>query len=160
MITKETERCCLFCASDYHLEMLILPYICNKIEKEKFVIITQKNLEDSIKLVLDRINIKKDIKEKIWNLGWNEKEKIYNCENELIKKETEILKEGENKNIVNFVINGDYSYIMEKNKMIKEKFKNNNIEINIIDCFHIEDKDVDIEKISKNYGKIINTIKI
>ncbi len=163
MITKETEieRCCLFCASDYHLEMLILPYICSKVEKENFIIITQNNLEDSIKIVLDRINIKKDLKDKINNLGW--KENTYECENffnnYLNKNKIKIEK---NKKNINFVINGDYLYIMEKNKMIRENLKKLDIDmkINIIDCFHIEDKNVDAEKLSKNYGKIINTLKI
>ena len=73
MITKEVKKVksCLFCASDYHLEMLIIPYICKKIENEEFFVITQDNLEKSIKLVLDRINIDKEIKKKIYNIGWN-----------------------------------------------------------------------------------------
>ena len=47
MITKEVKKVksCLFCASDYHLEMLIIPYICKKIENEEFFVITQDNLE-------------------------------------------------------------------------------------------------------------------
>ena len=46
MVTKECnseKKCCLY-ASDYHLEMILLPYIENKIDESNFVIITQKNL--------------------------------------------------------------------------------------------------------------------
>ena len=53
MITEETviEKSCLFCASDYHLEMILLPYICKKVKKEKIIIITQDDLDSSIKSV-------------------------------------------------------------------------------------------------------------
>ena len=46
MVTKEgnsQRKCCLY-ASDYHLEMILLPYIENKIDESNFVIITQKIL--------------------------------------------------------------------------------------------------------------------
>ena len=63
--------------------------------------------------------------------------------------------------IKNFIINGDYNYILEKNKIIEENIKNSKISnVEIINCFHFGDKDVDIEKIRKTYGKIINTIKL
>ena len=41
MITEEqcTEKTCLFCASDYHLEMILLPYIKERIDKNKIIII-------------------------------------------------------------------------------------------------------------------------
>ena len=55
MITKEheTEKTCLFCVSDYHLEMILLPYI---IKKEKVIIFTEQELETTINTLLEKIN--------------------------------------------------------------------------------------------------------
>ena len=54
MLTEEldSKKICLFCASDYHLEMILLPYIKDKINDSKFVIFTQNNLEETVKKVL------------------------------------------------------------------------------------------------------------
>ena len=145
MITKEltNNKICLFCASDYHLEMILLPYIKNKIDDSRFVILTQENLEESMKILLKKINIDESIKEKIWNLKWNVKE--FDDVKDLLTKE-------KNNTII---INGNYKYIKEINRQIKDIEK-----INIIDCYHIEDKDVDIELLSKSYETILNTRKI
>ena len=160
MITKEIKerKSCLFCASDYHLEMILLPYICKKIENEEIYVITENNLEDSIKLVLDRINIKDNIKKQIRKIGWknkiNLKEKIEKILEEINNDE----KIDKNKKIT-FIINGKYSFINQNNKILEELFdKNDNIYI--INCFHVVDQNVDIDKISKEYRKILNTRKI
>ena len=47
MITKESKavkKCCLY-ASDFHLEMILLPYIKERINKSNFIIFTQKTQE-------------------------------------------------------------------------------------------------------------------
>lgn len=138
MITKElTEnRACLFCASDYHLEMILLPYIKERLEKEKFFILTQNNLEDTIKILLNRINLDQKVKTKILNLNWNKK----NISNENINEAT-------------VIINGDYDFIKKMNCEL------NNKNVKIIDCFHIGDRNVDIENLSKNYDYVLNTRK-
>ena len=140
MLTKEIQdnKKCLFCASDYHLEMILLPYIVEEIENKRITILTQKDLEQSIKIVLDKINIDEKLKEKILNLNWNKKEfkKIENEKEEII------------------IINGDYEFIIETNRRI------NDVKAEIIDCYHIGDINVDIEKLSQNYKQILNTRKI
>ncbi len=147
MLTEEldSKKICLFCASDYHLEMILLPYIKDKINDSKFVIFTQNNLEETVKKVLDRINIDNELKENIRKINWKNEDEI---KFDYIKSD---LKEE-----VNIIINGDYSYINNINKNLK----NNINKINIIDCFHIGDLNVDIEEISKKYEYILNTRKI
>ena len=68
MITKENnlEKICALYASDFHFEMMILPYISNKIKnKENVFIITDKDLTDTVKIVISKINLKEDIKKEI-----------------------------------------------------------------------------------------------
>ena len=150
MITKEynTEKTCLFCASEFHLEMILLPYIKTRIDNSKFVIFTDTNLDESLKLLLARVNLEEKTKEAITKINWNinDSEK-FRILNEYIK----------NNETINVIINGNQSYI----KNIHSQLDNNKIHnIQIIDCFHVSDPHVDIEEISNNYKNILNTQKI
>ena len=149
MVTKEwnsEEKCCLY-ASDYHLEMILLPYIESKIDESNFVIITQKDLSKTIKVLLDRVYLNNDKKNKIIKLNWD---------NNYIEKMKYIDKLKEN-NKLNIIVNGDYNYIKKIHNTLNT-IKNNNIEI--VDCYCIYDKSVRIDEIKKKYKVFINTIKI
>ena len=64
---KEIEKICSFYISEYHLEMILLPFINDKIENNKKVIIeTEYNLEETLKRVLERTNLKQENKNKIF----------------------------------------------------------------------------------------------
>ena len=59
MITKELdglEKCCIY-ANDFHLEMILLPYIKENFEENKFIIFTENDLEGTIKTLLERTNL-------------------------------------------------------------------------------------------------------
>lgn len=147
MITKEleaTKKCCLY-ASDFHLEMILVPYIKERLDKTKFVILTENNLQDTIRILLDRININKDDKEKILDLNW------YSNDNEKFEKIKEL---NEENNKICIIINGNYNYIKEKNKRLNELMKDNT---EIIDCFNISDSETNIEEIQCKYKEFINT---
>ncbi len=150
MITKDlnTNKMCLFCASDYHLEMILLPYIKERIDNSNFIILTENNLEETLETLLNRLNMDDKIKEKLWNLDWKDK----NIKDiEYIKTKMKDNKE------INIIINGEYDYIKTINEKIKELA---NEKVNIIDCYHVGDCNVDIDDIRKNYKCILNTQKI
>ena len=72
---KRTEKFCSFFVSEFHLEMILMPYINKKIEeKEKIVILTEKNLEKTVKELISKVNLKEENKQKILNLGWRSEE--------------------------------------------------------------------------------------
>ena len=55
---KTKEKTCTFYASDYHFEMITLPYIEQKLEEDnKIVILTENNLEETIKTLISRNGI-------------------------------------------------------------------------------------------------------
>ena len=66
-MNKETkEKTCTFFVSDYHFEMISLPYIDKKLEEnEEIIILTENNLEDTIQTLLSKMNFKEDRKKKI-----------------------------------------------------------------------------------------------
>ena len=148
MITKEQyiKKTCLFCASDYHLEMILLPYIKERIDSSNIIIFTENNLEDSIKVLLTKVNLDEKDKEKIKKLNWNK-----TCEFRI-----EEINNMKDKNI-SIIINGSNNYIELVNKKIKEVLRR---DIEIVDCIHILDSDIEITEISKKYEKILNTQKI
>ena len=148
MITKEQNynKSCLFCASDYHLEMILLPYIKSKMNASKIIIFTEDNLESSISTILSKVNFDECDKEKIKKINWNS--------NDFLKFEQVEKLVGEKLNII---INGSNNYIKKINKKIEDiSIKN----LEIVECFHIDDQEIDLEKISKEYKTILNTQKM
>lgn len=148
MVTKERkikEYCCLY-ASKFHLEMILLPYIKNRMYKSNVYIYTNENLSSTLKILLERVNLKTEEKNKILEIkNWDnvEFEKTYI-----------------NNNIeYTIIINGDEEY----KKKIKEKLKKviNNVNItNIVDCYDINDEKIETCEIRKKYSKILNTEEI
>ena len=145
MITKELKikKYCCFYVSDFHLEMILLPYIKNNISKSKIIIFTQNNLEESVKLLLERTNFNNEDKNKILNLNWSDN----------IKEE--ITKEKVQKSTV--IINGDINYIEQMNKNIKNLELDN---IKIIDCYNISKNNLELAKLQEKYDEILNTKSI
>ena len=150
MVTKEFKgnKKCIICASQYHLEMILLPYIKERVENEKFLIFTEKSLEETLETLLEKTNLEDEIKEKIKNIGWKD-----NDRKNIIKLQ-EYTNENEH---INIVISGEFDYIKRINNKIN-RVKNANVEI--IDCFHIGDPDVDIGEIRNTYKYILNTHKL
>ena len=143
MFTKKqkiNKYCCLY-VSDFHLEMILLPYLKKKINNSKILIFTQTNLTESIKILLDKTNFNIEDKEKILNINcWNNVNK-----NELYE---------EKGNEYTIVINGDIEYIMD----INEKIKTINSEvINVVDCYNINNINIKSQYINENYKGTLNT---
>ena len=80
MITKELniKKYCCFYVSEFHLEMILLPYIRKNIDNSKIIIFTQENLKDTVTILLDRINCNSEEKNKILNLHYWDNKKIEN----------------------------------------------------------------------------------
>lgn len=142
MNTKESsnETICGFYASEFHLEMMILPYINKNIEENKKIyLINEKNLNESVKNVISKINLDESRKQNILNLGWDDKND---------KKIKQINQENEKTTII---INGSDNFNKKINSQIE--FKEN---FEIINCYNLEETN-DIEIIKNNYRKIINS---
>ncbi|MBQ9298193.1 MAG: hypothetical protein IJ223_04060 [Clostridia bacterium] len=139
---KKVNKMCSFYVNNWHLTMMILPYIKNKIEKkENVIIISNENLENNIKTILDKLNLKEELKENIKRIGCN------------IMKQEKITEEISMFN--NILIVGKEEYINDVNKKIENKKLRNNV--NIIDCYEVMDFNKNIEHILKNHKKLINT---
>jgi hypothetical protein len=140
VITKECKikkYCCLY-VSDFHLEMILLPYIKNKIKNANIIILTENDLLDSIKLVLNRMNLNEEEKKKVLEINWNNKDLIH------IESEKEM----------NIIINGSIEFINKKNEEIKKLNLNN---INTIECYDISKINKKNINIDTNFEGVLNT---
>lgn len=149
MITKENnkERICSFYASDFHLEMIILPYINKEIERNKRVfVVTEENLEDSIRILMSKINLDENRKRKILDLNWsNNYIKIIESIKEKIKNNEEIC----------VIVNGKEKFVEEINDIIEQE--NGESSITIIDCYKIDDIKKHMQDVIIKHSRILNT---
>lgn len=134
---EKTEKIYSIYVSDFHLEMILVPYINEKINnKENVVIQTEKDLKSTLEILMSKMNLKNEEKINILNLGWR-------------KGEKEII---ENSNII---IIGTKEYIQN----IHDKIEKNHIRCkDIIDCYDFEEIKEEIDNIVCKYNKSLNTL--
>lgn len=140
---KTEYKSCLFYVSDYHFEMIALPYMKEKIENNNQVIVmTQENLEDSMKHLLDKVNLDSDDKKKIEKINWKE-------------KSVEEISEIDTLNNKVVFVKGTEKYIKNVNQKINEVSNIQNLQV--IDCYDVNNVDESIIDITKDYNSILST---
>ena len=109
-LTKE--KTCAFYASDYHFEMISLPYIEKNLEDNKdIIVLTENSLEDTMKTLISNVNLKEEKKKKIININWK---------NDDLNKFKQIKEDiDKNKNMIIF-IKGNKNYINNINENIQK----------------------------------------
>lgn len=147
-IQKTKEKTCAFFASDYHFEMISLPYIEKELEKSKEVIIlTENDLENTIKNLISKINLNEEKKKKIFNLNWK---------NDDLNKFKQIKNKVENNKEMTIFIKGKENYIKNINQNI-EKWITKSENVKTIDCYDIEEVGEEINEITKRYKTVLST---
>ena len=129
---KGLEKACCFYVSEFHLEMILVPYINEKID-ENITILTEKNLKETLKILISKMNLKEENKEKILKLGWDGEEKIE-----------------ENSNVI---IIGSREYIKKRNEEIENKNA-----VSVLDCYDFEEEKNNINNIVNQYKNTLNTL--
>lgn len=137
VVENKIEKLCCFYVSDFHLEMILLPYINKKIE-ENIIIKTQRDLKDTVNILVSRMNLNEKSKEKILSLGWNGEE------NEIIEDKS------------NVIIIGNRKYIEDVNSKIRQE----DINVTIVDCYNFEDTKDEMNTILNKYSNNLNTTEI
>lgn len=146
---KDTrEKICAFYASDYHFEMMSLPYIDKRIEnKDKIIILTENNLEETMQTLLARTNLQENRKKQILKLNWknDDPQKIENIKVGM----------NEQKDMIIFV-KGKENYIRKINQDIEKWIPEEN-HVKIIDCYSIEEVGENLDEVMNQYHKILRT---
>lgn len=135
---KKIEKACSFYVSDFHLEMILMPYINKKINNnEEIAISTEKDLRETVEILISKMNINEENKEKILNLGWNRSENVP------IEKSS------------NVIVIGTEEYIKKMNEKIEDSKPER---MNIINCYNFEDVKDNVEQIVSLHNESLNTI--
>ena len=148
MNTTNDEKVCSFYASDYHFEMISLPYIRESLkENRKVIIFTENNLEKTINKVLDGMNLDENIKNEILKIDWgdNDYKKLEDLEKATLVNEKILI-----------FIKGKENYIKNMENQISKI--SNDRESEIIDCYDVIELGNNTDRIAKNYNKILNTV--
>lgn len=144
---KGQEKLCLFFASDYHFEMISLPYINENLKKDNNVIImTENDLNGTIDKLLSRVNLNKEERDRITKIDWK---------NDDVSKFKEIKSSNKNGKEMIIFIKGKENYINSVNENIGNWI--NNSKIKVIDCYDINEVYEDVSSIAKNYKKVLST---
>lgn len=144
---KNQEKLCLFFASDYHFEMISLPYINENLKKDNNVIImTENDLNGTVDKVLSNVNLTQEEKDKITKVDWK---------NDDVSKFKEIKSANENGKETIIFVKGKENYIDSVNKNIENWINTSGTKI--IDCYDINEVYEDVSSIAKNYNKILST---
>lgn len=145
---KAKEKTCAFYASDYHFEMISLPYIEKNIEKEKQVIIlTENNLEETANKLIERINLSEEKKKKLIKMDWN---------NNDLNKFKQIKNVADLDEELIILVKGKENYIKNINKNIT-KWTQESEKIKIIDCYDMEEIGEKMDEIMQGYKNVLST---
>lgn len=140
-LNKYMQKICCFYASDWHLTVMLLPYINNKIKENVSIYMRcENNIEDKMKILLNKLEIKN--KENIMSIDWNEQV----AEDDLIEDEKI------------YIVSGSNKFICDTNEMIEQYYKSKNTNVKIINCYEINNNS-DLKSIiqQNGYKKILNT---
>lgn len=147
MNKNSKEKVCTFYVSDYHFEMISLPYIDKNLSKKDIIILTENNLEKTIETLISRMNFKEDKKKKIFQIDWK------NNDMEKFKK---IKEDADNNKEMIIFIKGKENYIKNVNKNI-EKWTDKIDNVKIIDCYDMEEISGKMNEIMDNYKILLST---
>ena len=155
---NEKQKICSFYVSDWHLTAMLLPFIEEKVEKgETLNTILEKNITYNMKEILNRIQLKEKIKEKILEIDWKNKNLIkYGEIRKFMENATKnqkkviILIEG-NKDRIDYINRNIDKWMQKQARKLKRK------EIMIINCYEVSEFNQSLQEILDNHDKILNT---
>lgn len=142
---KREEKLCLFFASDYHFEMISLPYINESLKKNKDVVImTENDLGNSVNKVISSINLNEEEKNRLNKIDWK---------NDELNKFKEVKNADKDGKELLIFVKGKENYINNMNKNIENWTDLKNVEI--VDCYDINEVQNSAGEIAKQYDNVL-----
>ena len=150
-LNSNVKKICSFYDNDWHLTVMLLPYIKQEVENQKRIItFMEQNLEDNVTILLSKLNLQEDIKKQIKAIKWNINTNL---------KYTEIektLKQGKGETTI--LVSGKKDYIEKVNKSLEKYGKNNKKQtIKIINCYEVSNFNKNIKEVLDSHNAILNT---
>ncbi len=139
-LNDNMQKLCCFYASDWHLTVMLLPYINKKLNENcKIYFKSEFNIDDKINILLNKLQLRNS-------------DKIRNINNRNIVEEDDELTEKI------FIFSGKDEFIKEKNNLVENFYRNKNCKVKIINCYEFkEENDIQDIIIKNNYTVKLNT---
>ncbi len=145
------KKICNFYVSDWHLAVMLLPYINKEINKgTKITTVFQNNMKNNIETLVRKLNLKNE--KEILQIDWNTKN------NSILERYVKENLSGGEENL--FIINGDKEYIEKSNEKVIEYIGKNKTKknfIKIVDCYEVEQNEEKMYNIIKMHDCVLNT---
>ena len=145
------KKICNFYVSDWHLAVMLLPYINKEINKgTKITTVFQNNMRNNIETLVRKLNLKNE--KEILQIDWNTKN------NSLLERYLIENFSGGEENL--FIINGDKEYVEKSNEKVIEYIGKNKTKknfIKIVDCYEVEQNEEKMYNIIKMHDCVLNT---
>lgn len=152
-------KTCSIHANDLHFATVVFPYVVKQIEEDATVkTILERNEKENIETVIKNVGLNSEVKEKIKKIDWQESDIIKIREIfKMLKEEIKLNKK------INIIVLGTNIFIQKVNKAIDLWVKNNmeavtqnEVELNIINCFSFEENKK-IDSILSSHDYILKT---
>ena len=145
------KKICNFYVSDWHLAVMLLPYINKEINKgPKITTVFQNNMKNNIETLVRKLNLKNE--KEILQIDWNTKN------NSILERYVKENLSGGEENL--FIINGDKEYVEKSNEKVIEYIGKNKTKknfIKIVDCYEVEQNEEKMYNIIKMHDCVLNT---
>lgn len=145
------KKICNFYVSDWHLAVMLLPYINKEINKgTKITTVFQNNMKNNIETLVRKLNLKNE--KEILQIDWNTKN------NSILERYVKENLSGGEENL--FIINGDKEYVENSNEKVIEYIGKNKTKknfIKIVDCYEVEQNEEKMYNIIKMHDCVLNT---
>ena len=145
------KKICNFYVSDWHLAVMLLPYINKEINKgTKITTVFQNNMRNNIETLVRKLNLKNE--KEILQIDWNTKN------NSILERNVKENLSGGEENL--FIINGDKEYVEKSNEKVIEYIGKNKTKknfIKIVDCYEVEQNEEKMYNIIKMHDCVLNT---
>ena len=140
-LNKYIQKSCCFYASDWHLTVMLLPYINNKVQENCSIYMKcENNIEEKMNILLNKLTLKN--KKNIMNINWGN-----------LVAEDSI---GDNEKI--YIVSGSDNHIKNINSLIEHYYDKKNYKVKIINCYEVKDNENLRKIINENgYTQILNT---
>ena len=145
------KKICNFYVSDWHLAVMLLPYINKEINKgTKITTVFQNNMRNNIETLVRKLNLKNE--KEILQIDWTTKN------NSILERYVKENLSGGEENL--FIINGDKEYVEKSNEKVIEYIGKNKTKknfIKIVDCYEVEQNEEKMYNIIKMHDCVLNT---
>ena len=145
------KKICNFYVSDWHLAVMLLPYINKEINKgTEITTVFQNNMRNNIETLVRKLNLKNE--KEILQIDWNTKN------NSILERYVKENLSGGEENL--FIINGDKEYVEKSNEKVIEYIGKNKTKknfIKIVDCYEVEQNEEKMYNIIKMHDCVLNT---